>query len=93
MQSRVLLPVASDRVGFVNVVEGIDVEALIAHTPVEGFNVPVAPRLIQWNVVNEKLTDSEFIVGVGNEFEPKIEPHHNSVSALGTEILYQVGNV
>ena len=43
--SVVLLPVASDRVGFVNVVEGIDVEALIAHTPVEGFNVPVSQRL------------------------------------------------
>lgn len=43
--------------------------------------------------MNAKLADSEFIEGVGNEFESIIEPQHNRVSALGTEILYQVGNV
>jgi len=39
----VLLPVANDRAGLVNVVEGIHVQAFITHATVERFNVAVAP--------------------------------------------------
>jgi hypothetical protein len=34
-----------DRAGFINVVEGIHVEAFVAPTTVEGFSLFVAPRL------------------------------------------------
>jgi hypothetical protein len=46
----VLLPVGDDCAGFVNVVEGIHVQAFITHATVEGFNVAVAPGLTGWNV-------------------------------------------
>jgi hypothetical protein len=88
----VLLPVANDRAGFVNVVEGIHVQALVTHTIVEGFNVPVAPGLTWWNVVNAKLANSEFVEGVGNEFGPVIAPQHQGCSALGNDFLYVVDN-
>ena len=59
------LPVGDDCSGFVNMVKTIHVQALIAHATVEGFNVPVAPGLTWWNVVNAKLANSEFVEGVG----------------------------
>jgi hypothetical protein len=62
-----MLPVANDRAGFVNLVEGIHVRALTAHTTLEEFNVPVAPGLTRWNVLNFKLANSEFVEGVGSE--------------------------
>ena len=73
----ILLPVANDRAGFENVVEGIQVQALIAHTTVKGINVPAAPGLTRWNVANAKLANSEFVEGAGNEFGPVIAPPHH----------------
>ena len=52
----VLFPVGDDGAGFVNVVEGVHVQALVTHATVEGFNVPVAPGLTWWNVM-----DSEYV--------------------------------
>lgn len=54
----VLLSVANDRSGFVNVVEAIHIEALIALTTVKGLDVPVAPGLNWWDVVNAELASN-----------------------------------
>jgi hypothetical protein len=43
---------ANDCAGFVNLVEGIHVQALVAQMAVEGFNVLVASGLTWWNEVN-----------------------------------------
>lgn len=88
----VLLPVANDRPGFVNVVEETHVQTRMAHTTVEGFNVPVARELTSRNVINAKLTDNEFIERVGNEFGAFISPQHQWCSALGNDFLYVVDN-
>ena len=88
----VLLLVANDRAGFVNGVERIHIQALIAHANVEGFNVPVAPGLTWWNVINAKLANSEFVEGVGNEFGPAIAPQHQGCSGLGNDFLYVIDN-
>ena len=53
----VLFPVGDDGAGFVNMVEGVHVQALVTHATVEGFNVPVTPWLTWWNVM-----DSEFFL-------------------------------
>ena len=56
----VLFPVGDDCAGFVNVVEGIHVQAFVAYATVEGFNVPVAPGLTGWNVVNTEYVFCKF---------------------------------
>jgi hypothetical protein len=63
----VLLPVADDNAGFVNMVEGIHVQAFISYATVEGFNVAVPPELTGWNVMNPGLAKSKFVEGVGNK--------------------------
>ncbi len=54
----VLLPVGDDRASFINVVEGIHVQAFITHATVERFNVAVAPGLTGWNVVNTEFSSA-----------------------------------
>ncbi len=56
----VLFPVSDDGAGFINMVEGIHVQAFIAHATVKGFNVPVTPRLTWWNVMDTEFFFREF---------------------------------
>ena len=88
----VLLPVGDDCAGFINMVEGIHVQAFIAHTVVEGFNVAVAPGLPGWNVMNTELADSEFVKGVGNELRSVITAQHQGRPALSNDFLHVVNN-
>ncbi len=64
----VLFPVGDDGASFVNVVEGVHVQALLTHATVEGFNVAVAPGLTGWNVVNTEFFLREFTQNDGDEF-------------------------
>jgi hypothetical protein len=91
--SFVLIPVANDRAGLVNVVEGIPVQAPITHTTVKGFSAPVASGLTWWNVVNAKLANNEFVASLGNELGPVIAPQRQVCSALGNDFHYVVGNL
>ena len=64
----VLLPVGDDGTSFINVVEGIHVQALVPNATVERFNVSVALWLIGWNVMDTEFVPSEFADRVSDQF-------------------------
>ncbi len=77
----VLFPVANDRAGFINLVEGNHIQALVTHTHVEGFNVAVAPMLTWWNVLSAKLANSEFVEGMGWEMNSGPLSHRSTLGS------------
>lgn len=88
----VLLPVLDDHPCFEEAVEFVHVQALVANTVVEGFDVPVLPWLTWWNVADTNLVFTECPECLGDEFGPVVAPQHLRWAASACERLPQRGD-